>query len=94
MIHEQPHPQAGQTVTIDLKHIHPQLGDMMIHEVQLYDWWDRVGEGSWINEQDKPICRVYGVRNSFGLGLPVDDEVIIVGLGDKLLLIHETEIME
>lgn len=94
MIHPEPHTLADSNVTIDLKHIHPQLGDMMIHEAKVFDWWDRIGEASWINSQNLPMSRTYAMRSAFGLGLPVDDEVLLVEVGEILLLIHETEIME
>lgn len=93
MIHESPHPEHHQGVTIDLKEIHPQLGDDLMFEATIIDWWDRLAKKSWVNSQDIPAVKIYALRNAFGVGIPVDDEVLLVMVGKIPLLIHETEIL-
>lgn len=82
-IHTEPHPLAGQTVTVD-------LGKGPV-DYTIEDWWDRVSGGSWMFAQGNPACLGYALRSGLG-GLPTDNEVVygkIAGLGH---LVHVSEL--
>lgn len=52
MIHNEPHPSAGNTVTLSPKRDGPDIknGD----EYQVEDYWDRVSGGSWMTAGGNP----------------------------------------
>ncbi|WP_019629598.1 hypothetical protein [Actinomadura atramentaria] len=76
MLHSEPHPNAGQTVTI------AATGDSYVIE----DWWDRVGGQSWMSSGGTIACLDYAIH-SFNAGLPLDDEVVY-GKTDGLGYLH------
>lgn len=91
MLHENPHPLAGQTVKIKTQgklYGHNELE----HEFHVEDWWDRVSGGSWMNAGGNLAAIGYGMRSGLS-GLPLDNEVVygkVKGLG---YLIHVSEIV-
>lgn len=93
-MHKEPHPLAGQTITTDLKAVHPQLGDSLMHEAVVEDWWDRVSGDSWMDSQT-PVAYLYGMRIPFAFSgeIPLDNEVVYVKIGAFGHLIHESEIL-
>ena len=86
VIHKDKSSLAGQTVKIisvtfkNSKYI-------------IEDWWDRLGQGSWMFCNGNPVCMKYAIRSSTIIdNLPTDNEVLygkIDGLG---CLIHISEI--
>lgn len=84
-LHPQPHPLAGQTVTVDLGY-----GDGPESYV-IEDWWDRVSGGvSWMDAAYNPACLKYAMRSAVA-GLPLDNEVVYgkAGFGH---LVHVSEL--
>ncbi|QES45195.1 hypothetical protein DEJ49_33175 [Streptomyces venezuelae] len=84
MIHSDPHPKAGQTVTVDLGQ-GPQ-------EYRLEDWWDRVSGSSWMYAEGHLACLAYAIRTA-GI-TPIDDEVVYGKCGGIGHLAHVSEIKE
>lgn len=83
MIHNEPHPLAGQTVKVD-------LGTGPV-PYEIEDWWDRVSGSSWMYAEGNPAALAYAFRTA-GL-TPIDNEVVYgkAGLGH---LVHVSEIKE
>jgi hypothetical protein len=67
MIHPQPAPQAGSTITADIGN-GPE-------PIRVEDWWDRVSGGSWTSADGNPAALDYAVRAALA-GLPIDDQVL------------------
>ena len=65
MIHKTPHEWAGKTVVI-------RSGKFKGKEYRLEDWWDRLGQGSWMRCQGNPACLTYALRAAIE-GLPLDE---------------------
>lgn len=82
-MHSDPHPQAGQTVTVDIGNGSEPF--------EIEDWWDRVSGSSWMFAEGNPACLAYAFRTAGTT--PIDDEVVYgkAGLGH---LVHVTEIKE
>lgn len=93
MIHTEPSPFAGKTVTVKLVkafHNHP---DETSFEVVVEDYWDRLSDTPWGISDGNPAAMFYGLRAGMG-GLPWDDEVVYTkdtktGLGN---IVHVSEI--
>jgi hypothetical protein len=83
-IHSAPHPQAGQTVTVDLGG-GPE-------EFRIEDWWDRVSGSSWMYAEGHPACLAYALRSAGTT--PIDDEVVYGKAGYLGHLMHVSEIKE
>ena len=89
-MHKKESEYAGKTVKLkpDRKHHQGHLTG----EFEVEDWWDRFGQGSWMDCDGNPGCIIYSLRAG-ELHLPIDDEVLYGknknGLGD---LIHVSEI--
>ena len=87
-IHEQQSPLAGKEVRIK-DHVN-KLGGQMY---RVEDWWDRLGQGSWMFCKGNPACLMYAIRTGTSTpAVPNDDEVLygkIDGLGH---LVHIDEI--
>lgn len=85
MIHNAPHPYAGQTVNLRAGE---SFGGV---EFRLEDWWDRVSGASWMEDVfSNPACLNYATRVAFRV--PPDDEVVygkVDGLG---YLVHVSEL--
>lgn len=85
MIHQQPHPLAGQTVKV-------KLGLRGApHDFRVEDWWDRVSGQSWKCAQ-VPAAFLYACHAA-DCGLPLDDEVVYGKAADGLgRLVHVSEL--
>ncbi len=70
MIHLEPHPLAGKTITVEINH--PQTAPIMQFRVD--DWWDRVAEESW-QTSERPAAWYYALRCALQK-LPSDDDVV------------------
>lgn len=90
MSHENAHPMAGETVTLLGGIQHPQH-ECDGAEYRVEDWWDRLGQGSWMFCTGNPACMLYAVRAA-AKGLPMDDEVLYGKVGGMGVLIHTSEI--
>ena len=84
------HPLAGKTVKLKVKGADPEL---VGQEYRVEDWWQTVGEGSWMNAVGNPACLKYAVRSAL-CGLPIDDEVVYGKVGNLGHLIHVSELGE
>jgi hypothetical protein len=82
--HNEPHPQAGETVTI-------QSGHFAGEEYWIEDWWDHLTGGSWGDADGNPACIKYAIRAG-AAGLPTDDEVVYGKIGPFGELIHASEL--
>lgn len=90
--HNEPHEFAGQEIQTDLRAVHPQLGDNMIHTAVVEDWWDRVSGQSWTTSDGNPAALMYALRIPFS-EIPVDNEVLYVKINGFGHLIHDSEIL-
>lgn len=80
-MHADPHPYAGKTVKL-------KTG----HDYRLEDWWDRNGQGAWLDCIPANVaCCKYAARFIL-LGLPNDNEVVYGKIGPYGHLIHESEL--
>lgn len=97
--HDEPHPKAGQMVTIS-----PLGGrehQLLVEgvEARVEDWWDRLYQKSWRDSNGIIAAANYGHRMGRVLG-PLDDEVVYVKIKqpDSSLslgyLVHQSEIIE
>lgn len=89
MIHDQPHPNAGCTVTLSLAETAPDIrtGDLFVVE----DWADRVFGRSWGVMDGNPTAMKYAIRSGLS-DLPTDDEVLYGKVAGFAHLIHVSEI--
>jgi hypothetical protein len=83
-IHSQPHAQAGQTVTI-------KTGKFAGEKYRIEDYWDRLGQGSWMFCEGNPACLMYAMRSAMEQ-LPTDDEVVYGKIGAFGHLVHVSEL--
>ena len=89
-MHKEQSPLADKVVRIK-KHVQDIGGE----EYRVEDWWDRLGQGSWMESRKNFACRDYVERAVKSRpSPPMDDEVLYgkVGLFGKL--VHVTEIEE
>lgn len=80
MIHNEPHPLAGELVNVEGQ------------PYRIEDWWDRVSGDSWMVavNNGNPAAYSYAART---LGsVPMDDEVVYGKLGPFGHLVHVTEL--
>lgn len=92
-IHAQPHPCAGETVTLPGKVTDP-VRNMVTGgaEFRVEDWWDRVTGKSWTATPTNMAVYQYGMR-IFELGtIPTDDEVLYGKIGAFDHLVHASEL--
>ena len=82
MIHDQPHPLAGQTVKLTNG-----------QEYRLEDWVDRLAGKSWMVCDGNPACLIYAVHSAQA-DLPTDDEVVYGKVGAMGVLCHVSELAE
>ncbi len=94
MLHTTKNKFAGKTVKLKPNIDHPQVENGLGgKEYRVEDWWDRVGNGSWMHANGNPACIVYAMRSAFTKPpLPVDDEVLYGKVGLLGHLIHISEI--
>lgn len=90
-IHGEKHPLAGKTVKIKNSVRWFQGTEYAGQDFRLEDWWDRLGQGSWMFCRGNPACIIYALRSGLS-GLPTDDEVVYGKIGNYGHLIHVTEI--
>lgn len=93
MIHEETSPLAENVVRIKKHVTHPQQPNFGGSEYRIEDWWDRVGDGSWMDAIGNPACLVYAMR--VGLSdnkIPLDNEVLYGKVGNLGHLVHVSEI--
>lgn len=90
--HSDPHPLAGQTVTVTPAFplsTHPAPGPVTF---RVEDWDDRVFGKSWMVNDGNAASMAYAVRSAMGR-LPIDNEVVYgkcpSGMGH---LVHVSEI--
>lgn len=85
MIHDTPHPWAGQEVTV--------VVDGQEFPYLVEDWWDRVSGQSWQISVGNPAAIQYALRGGIA-GLPYDDEVVYGKVDHLGHIIHVSEIKE
>ena len=90
MIHLEEHPDAGKSFRLNLSNEDDiKTGDAFVLE----DWWDRLGQGSWMFCQGNPACLKYAMRSGFGPNpTPIDNEVVYGKVGRYGHLIHISEL--
>jgi hypothetical protein len=100
MIHSEPHPLAGRTVTVELKGPHHQL-EGTTHEFEIEDWWDRISHKnlSWAESHGNWAAELFGIRvgqfkNATEL-LNKDqmNEVVYGKIGGYGNIVHQSEII-
>jgi hypothetical protein len=95
MIHDEPHPLAGQTVALRLVAPDPSLSVPEGTPFRVEDWWDRVSGGSWMHATGNPAALNYAMRTGFaGRVIPLDDQVVYGKVGPFGLLVHVSELRE
>ena len=94
-MHNEQHPQAGQTVKVKAQLIAPNLdrSDDGPHNLVIEDWWDHLTGGSWMDAQGNFAAMNYAMRNAVR-DLPLDDEVVYGKVGPFGHLVHVSEIVE
>lgn len=85
------HPLAGKTVVLKVAVQDPDALDGQEYRVE--DWWENVGNGSWMDAVGNPACLKYAMRSGFG-GLPTDNEVVYGKVGGFGHLVHVSELGE
>jgi hypothetical protein len=90
-IHNEAHPLAGKTVKIKPGATHLQVPDFGGSEYRVEDWWDRVGEQSWMSARGNPACIIYALRAADNK-LPTDDDVLYGKIGALGHIVHVSEI--
>ena len=91
MIHNEPHPKAGEIVT--LVHAHDPQRHMVESGVpfRVEDWYDRISEGqSW--RKHKTFATHWYQQRAASTDLPLDDEVLYGHIGSLGHLVHISEI--
>lgn len=87
-IHKEKSSLADKTVRII-------SGEHKGSEYRVEDWWDRLGQGSWMFGAGNPACLQYAIRSSPPLdNLPMDNEVLYGKIGGLGHLVHISEIEE
>lgn len=89
MTHDNKHPLAGKTVEL----INPRTKENIGTQYRITDWWDSLGQGSWMEGAGNFACLKYAMRAG-SEGLPVDDEVVYGKIGSFGHLIHVSELGE
>lgn len=90
-IHEEPHPQAGQEVTVQLR-VSPEAQAMLPMTATITDYWDRIYGKSWMFSEGIPMALDYALRSGNN-GLPIDDDVVSVKINGRDELVHVTELV-
>lgn len=92
--HADPHPLAGQTVTLDDGLALGMNGQRLAGATfEVEDYWDRVAGGSWMHAEGNPVCLEYAMRSGFA-GLPTDDEVLYGKVEGRGHLVHVSEVRQ
>lgn len=91
MIHQEPHPLAGQTVKIKDGVIDPAQGLVLPGaEYRIEDWWDRVSGESWMTSYSNIAALQYAIRSAKN-DLPLDDNVVYGKIESLGHLVHVSE---
>jgi hypothetical protein len=90
-MHKEASPLAGKVVKIKSTVQHRQgIGGQ---DYRVEDWWDRLGQGSWMMCDGNPACLIYAMRSGLRVpSLPLDDEVLYGKVGAFGHLVHISEI--
>lgn len=90
MIHECPHPWAGETVRINQKD-HCDDREQIVPDAELVieDWWDRVFGTDW-QMTPHPLALRHMLRANRA-SLPLDDEVVYGKIDGMGVLVHVSE---
>ncbi len=91
-MHDDKHPLAGTTVTVDFG----SKGNINgVHNIEVEDWWDHLTGGSWKWAEGNPACLMFAMRNGLNGRLVTDDEVLYGHDPESRLghLFHESEIV-
>jgi len=81
----------GKTVKIKASATHPQVPDFAGSEYRVEDWWDVLGQGSWMDCDGNMACIIYAMRVADNK-LPLDNEVLYGKIGCFGHLVHISEI--
>lgn len=91
ILHQAPHPQAGQLVPIT-------TGEFAGQQCRIEDWWDRIAGSSWFTSCGNSAAINYGLRavTDFSTGKskevpPFDNEVIWGRIDGQWHIIHISE---
>lgn len=91
-VHQEPHPLAGQTVTISNGVEDPGQSQVTTGaEYRIVDWWDRVSGRRWGEASNNQACVHYAMRAAANMITP-DDEVLYGTIGESGYLVHVSEI--
>ena len=91
-VHAEPHPLAGQTVTISNGVEDPAQSAVTTGaKYKIEDWWDRVAGRSWGQANGNPACLHYAMRAAANMITP-DDEVLYGKIDGFGHLVHVSEI--
>ena len=87
----EPHPLAGQTVTVNFGDRGNITG---LVDMKVDDWWDHLTGSSWMTAEGNPACMMYAMRSGFNK-LPADNDVLYGHEANGALahLFHTTEIV-
>lgn len=87
-IHPQPHPLAGQTVTL-------VTGAFAGTEYWIEDWWDRVAGRSWMDCDGNPAALDYAFRSvSADHDPPFSNDVVYGKIGGLGKIVHVRHLAE
>ena len=88
-MHKKQSPLADKVVRIK-KHVKDIGGE----KYKVEDWWDRLGQGSWLESTSNFECMDYVARGAKSVPSPPFDEEVLygkVGLYGKLVHVSEVE---
>jgi len=88
IVHQEPHPQAGQTVWV----LAAGLSAVPL-QYRLEDWWDRINGQTWGEANGNIAAMNYAMRAG-SVGLPFNDEVVYGKIDHLGYLVHITELRE
>ena len=63
-------------------------------EYWVENWWENVGDGSWMFANGNPACMKYAIRVNARDDLPLDNDVLYGKIGGLGELIHISEVIE
>lgn len=92
MIHDQPHPLAGQT--IPLNDVAADRSGRVVPGAmfRVEDWWDRLNGKSWTVSTGNPAALQYALRTGLARNVPLDDEVVYGKIDHFGHLVHVNEL--
>jgi hypothetical protein len=87
MTHTEPHSHSNQLVAIIDPHTLVPTGELY----RIEDWYDRLGQGTWIEGVGNFACMKYAKHVS-QWGLPLDNEVVYGKINGLGYLYHVSEL--